>query len=78
MRRPSGIAGVVCPRSGQPWPSPIVAALIDNQLRELTYPVEHDILVQPLGMDDRDGSRIYRRSPPFLLVVAASELSPTA
>ncbi len=62
----------------QPWPSPIVAALIDNQLRELTYPVEHDILVQPLGMDDRDGSRIYRRSLTFLLVVAASELFPEA
>jgi len=62
----------------QPWPSPIVAALIDNQLRELTYPVEHDILVQPLGMDDRDGSRIYRRSLTFLLVVAASESFPEA
>ncbi len=61
-----------------PWPSPIVAALIDNYLRELTYPVEHDVTVRPLAMDDRDGSRIYRRSLTFLLVVAASELFPDA
>jgi uridine kinase len=61
-----------------PWSSPIVAALIDNQLRELTYPVEHDVGVSPLAMDDRDGSRIYRRSLTFLLVVAASELFPDA
>lgn len=62
----------------QPWPSPIVAALIDNQLRELTFQVERDIVVRPLGMNDRDGSRIYRRSLTFLLVVAASELFPEA
>jgi uridine kinase len=34
--------------------------------------------VTPLGMDDRDGSRIYRRSLTFLLVVAARELFPEA
>jgi len=60
----------------RPWPFPIVAALIDNDLRELTYPIDRDVEVTPLGTDDRDGSRIYRRSLTFLLVVAAHELFP--
>lgn len=62
----------------QPWRSPIVAALIDDELRELTYHIERDVEVTPLGMDDRDGSRIYRRSLTFLLVIAARELFPDA
>ena len=62
----------------KPWPSPVVAALIDEELRELTYHIDRDVTVIPLGMDDRDGSRIYRRSLTFLLVVAVSELFPDA
>ncbi len=60
------------------WPSPIVAALIDGELRELTYHVEKDVEVAPLGMDSSDGSRIYRRSLTFLLMVAVHELFPKA
>jgi uridine kinase len=60
------------------WPFPIVAALIDDELRELTYHVERDVEVTPFGMDDRDGSRIYRRSLTFLLLVAIHELFPEA
>jgi uridine kinase len=62
----------------RPPRAPIVAALIDDELRELTYHIEKDVAVTPLGMDDRDGSRIYRRSLTFLLVVAARELFPEA
>ena len=62
----------------QPPSSPIVAALIDDELRELTYHIEKDVEVTPLGMDDRDGSRIYRRSLTFLLVATARELFPEA
>ena len=36
--------------------------MIDNRLRELTYLGDRDVEVTPLGMDDRDGSRVYRRS----------------
>lgn len=60
----------------RPWLFPIVAVLIDGELRELTYHVVRDVKVTPLGMDDRDGSRIYRRSLTFLLVVAMQELFP--
>ncbi len=62
----------------RPWPVPIVAALIDDELRELTCHIERDVDVTALGMDDRDGSRIYRRSLTFLLVVAVRELFPEA
>ena len=58
--------------------APIVAALIDNELRELTYHVETDIEVKLVSMDDSDGFRIYRRSLAFLLVTAVHELFPEA
>jgi len=61
-----------------PWPTPVMAALIDDELRELTYHIERDVEVTALGMDDRDGSRVYRRSLTFLLVVAVQELFPAA
>lgn len=62
----------------QSWPSPVVGAIIGNQLRELTYRVEKDVDVTPLFMSDQDGSRLYRRSLTFLLLVAAHELFPNA
>mgnify|MGYP000184110853 CR=1 FL=1 len=58
--------------------APTVAALIDNDLRELTYRVEGDIEVTPVTMADSDGFRIYRRSLAFLLVIAVHELFPEA
>ena len=48
----------------------IVGAILDGQLRELTYPVNKDALAILLSMEDSDGSRIYRRSLVFLLEVA--------
>lgn len=64
--------------AAKPWKLPVVAALIDNELRELTYHIDRDVEVTPLGTDDRDGSRIYRRSLTFLLVVAVHQLFPEA
>ncbi len=58
--------------------APTVAALIDNELRELTYRVEQDIEVAPITMAESDGFRIYRRSLAFLLVTAVHELFPGA
>jgi uridine kinase len=56
--------------------APTVAALIDDELRELTYRVEKDIEVTPITMAHSDGFRIYRRSLSFLLVTAVHELFP--
>jgi uridine kinase len=57
---------------------PTVAALVNGELRELTYRVEADIEVMPITMAHSDGFRIYRRSLAFLLVTAVHELFPDA
>ena len=54
----------------------LIAAIIDGDLRELTYPVQRDAIVRPVMLSDGDGMRIYRRSLSFLLVVAVEELFP--
>jgi len=56
--------------------APTVAALINNELRELSYRVEADIEVSPITMASSDGFRIYRRSLAFLLMTAVHELFP--
>ncbi len=57
-------------------PAPIVGALVESRLRELTFQVRRDIAVSPISMQNSDGMRIYRRSLSFLLVVAVQELFP--
>lgn len=52
----------------------IVGAIVNNDLRELTYPISIDAKVSPVTMSDTDGARIYRRSLTFLLEVAFIEL----
>ncbi|HIP97685.1 MAG TPA: nucleoside kinase [Anaerolineae bacterium] len=56
--------------------APIVAALVNGKLRELTYPIMADADVIPISMATSDGMRIYQRSLSFVLVVAARELFP--
>lgn len=53
-----------------------VAAIVDNRLRELTYPITRDVAVTPITLSDADGNRVYRRTLSFLLVVAVAELFP--
>ncbi len=57
---------------------PIVGAVVNGELRELTYPLEFDARVRPVTMADADGARIYRRSLTFLLEAAFEDLFPTA
>jgi uridine kinase len=64
--------------AGIQTPVPIVAALINGKLAELTMPVTADMDVSPVTMSSTDGSRVYRRSLSFLLIVAAHELFPNA
>lgn len=59
-----------------PTHSPIVAALRNGQLRELSRPVDQDADLVPITLDYSDGMRIYRRSLSFLLIAAAAELFP--
>ncbi len=57
-------------------PVPVIAALVDGELRELAYPLKRDAEVAPVFLSDSDGVRIYRRSLAFLMVTAISELYP--
>jgi len=54
----------------------IVAALVNGQLRELSYSLHNDATLVPVTMKDSDGVRIYRRSLSFLMIVAAQEVFP--
>lgn len=50
--------------------TPIVGAIINNELRELTFPVVMDANVKVVTMAMTDGMRIYRRSLTYLLEAA--------
>ena len=53
---------------------PIMGAIVNGELRELTYSIEMDARVRPVTMADDDGARIYRRSVTFVLEAAFEEL----
>jgi uridine kinase len=57
---------------------PIVAALVDGELRELTYPIAKDVDVRLLSNASSDGKRIYQRSLTLLMLAAVRELYPKA
>ena len=57
---------------------PIVGAIVNDELRELTYPIQMDAKVIPVTMAQADGMRIYRRSLVFLLETAFNILFPGA
>lgn len=54
----------------------IVAAVVNNKLRELSKQLTTDVDLVPVSTADSDGVRIYRRSLSFLLIAAAEELFP--
>jgi uridine kinase len=57
---------------------PIVGAIVNGELRELTYPINMDSKVTPISMEDPDGMLIYRRSLTFLLEAAFEDEYPDA
>jgi len=65
----------ILPESEKP---PIVGAIINGELRELTFPIVMDANVRPVTMGEADGMLIYRRSLVFLLETAFDELFPEA
>jgi uridine kinase len=60
------------------YPSPIVAALVDNKLNELTSVMEIPALIKFLDLTTVEGARIYRRSLTILLIQAVYDLFPEA
>ncbi len=55
---------------------PVIACMVNKQMRELTYHAYTDLEVSPITLADSDGLRIYRRSLSLLLIAAAEELFP--
>jgi uridine kinase len=53
---------------------PIMGIVVNNELRELSFPITMDARVQPVTMAGADGARIYRRSLVFLMEVAFDDL----
>ncbi|BEP28074.1 nucleoside kinase [Helicovermis profundi] len=51
----------------------IVAAIVNNKLRELTFRLENDSVIEFIDIKGLDGARIYRRSLTFVLLRAAME-----
>ncbi len=60
------------------FPAPVMAAVVNGVLQELTVPVNLEAFVRPVTLADEDGMRIYRRSLVFLLEVAFARLFPDA
>jgi uridine kinase len=58
--------------------APIVGAIVESELRELTYTILNDVQVRPVTMAKPDGMRIYRRSLTFLLAAAFDQVFPDA
>ena len=56
--------------------NPIVAAIINNKLSELTTAIEIESNVKAVHQNSPDGARIYRRSLTFLLEAAFHKLFP--
>jgi len=58
------------------YDSQLVAAIVNGDLRELTYAIQIESRVEPVTMSSPDGGRIYRRSLTFLLEMAFADLFP--
>ena len=56
---------------------PVVGAIVNGELRELTYKIDMDSKATPVCMSDADGVLIYRRSLTFLLEKAFEDLYST-
>jgi uridine kinase len=58
--------------------NPVVAVIVNGDLRELNYPIKMEATLKPVTMASADGARVYRRSLTFLLEYAFQQLFPEA
>ncbi len=61
-------------KASSPQAIPVVAAVVNGRLAELSEPLIADVDVEPISLASEDGMRIYQRSLVLLLQVAAREL----
>jgi uridine kinase len=77
LRGPRGAsAGEFLKAIEKDLPAPLTGAIVNGELRELTFPLDMDVHLAPVTMADEDGARIYRRSLTFLLGAAFDRLYP--
>jgi uridine kinase len=76
-KRGASIAELLAPVKPE-LPAPLMGAIINGDLHELTYRIEIESRVTPVTMVENDGMRIYRRSLTFLLEAAFSTFFPQA
>jgi len=57
-------------------PAPIMAAVVNRELRRLDYTLQGDAEIVPIDTTSNIGMRIYNRAVSFLLVVAANDMYP--
>ena len=77
LRGPRGatVASLLQPVAAE-FPAPLVGAVVNGELKELTHPLEREADIRPVSMVEADGARIYRRSLTFLLEAAFSRRFP--
>ena len=68
-------AAEVLPES-QTFPHPLVAVLVDNELKSLDTELLYDCRIQPILADSSLGALVYRRSLCFVLAIASREVFP--
>lgn len=61
---------------GQSHSQIIIAARVDNDIKELSYVLDRDARVSFIDLTEEDGMRIYRRSLYFIFMKAANDLFP--
>lgn len=66
------------PTPAPPHRQPYIAALVNNDVSPLTYPIEMDCSIKWLTRQDPEGVHVYRRSLTFLLAKAVKGLYPSA
>jgi len=64
----------VCEQTGLPY----LAAIVNNDVCSLDYPLAMTCEVEPITFLDRHGTRVYRRTLSFLLAKAVNECFPEA
>ncbi len=79
VRLPSGItAGEALQRFIADTQNPVVAARVDGNLVDLSYPLEHDCTVEAVGGSNEESLEILRHSTSHVMAQAVQSLYPEA
>src|SRR2546421_11529029 len=63
---------------GDAMPEDAVAARVDGDLVDLSWPVERDVAAEPVSVNDPEGLRVLRHSTAHVMAQAVCDLYPGA